>query len=480
MESMRILIVDDDVLTALALQMLVTSMGHDCVDICKDSETAISVSGRIRPDIALVDINIEGQIDGVDTAEILYSKYNVHVLFITAYSDEATLLRVKSSHPFGYILKPYTDQNVRVALTIALYQIDLERTLREKDELLKAALSVTKVGIWRYTSNNDTMFFDASTSSILGLGKTEQYVDAYKIDQIIHHEDLPFFSEEYVRAFKEKGQFELDIRIIRKNDEIRWVRTRGVSSEDPKSGEMFMTGSIVDINDRKILEDKFINIYESNRQEMGQEIHDELGQQLTGLTLLTESLVASLEEKKMPEESKRARKIAERAYSALEDVRRIARNLYPVQITPQGFEDAVLSLAADAEALGGIPCKVENRAGPIYFSNAQATQIFYIIREAINNSIKHSHATQIKIRIFRQENSIMIIVSDNGVGIQEDTAKKGLGLNIMEFRAGRSKGTLRVVNGESGGSEVIINVKESLKKKIEEEYGQDSFTIGEL
>lgn len=480
MESMRILIVDDDVLTALALQMVVSSMGHECVDICRDSETAISVAAHIRPDIALVDINIEGQIDGVDTAEILYSKYNVHVLFITAYSDEATLLRVKSSHPFGYILKPYTDQNVRVALTIALYQIDLERTLREKDELLKAALSVTKVGIWRYNVEKRQIFYDASASSILGLGSTENIIDTQKSEQLIHHEDYPFFIEEYERAVKERGQFELDIRVIRKKNDLRWARIRGVASDDPKSGSIFVTGSIVDITDRKILEDKFINIYESNRQEMGQEIHDELGQQLTGLTLLTESLVASLEEKKISDDADRARKIAERAYSALEDVRRIARNLYPVQITPQGFEDAVLSLAADAEALAGIPCNVENRAGPIYFNNAQATQIFYIIREAINNSIKHSHATQIKIKIYRQEDFIVIIVADNGVGIQEDTAKRGLGLNIMEFRAGRSKGTLRVVNGEAGGSEVIISVKESLKKKIEASFESGTLQKGKI
>jgi PAS domain S-box-containing protein len=480
MESMRILIVDDDVLTALALQMVVTSMGHECLDICRDSESAIAAAAKIRPDIALVDINIEGQIDGVDTAEILYSRYNVHVLFITAYSDEATLLRVKSSHPFGYILKPYTDQNVRVALTIALYQIDLERTLREKDELLKAALSVTKVGIWRYNDGKRAIYLNASASSMLNLGKSEIQIETDKIELLIHPDDLPFFIRKYERAMNEKGQFELDIRIASRKNEYRWLRTRGVSSMEAETGNVYMTGSIVDITDRKILEDKFINIYESNRQEMGQEIHDELGQQLTGLTLLTESLVASLEQKNMTEEADRAKKIADRAYAALEDVRRIARNLYPVQITPQGFEDAILALAADAEALAGIPCVVENRAGPIYFNNAQATQIFYIIREAINNSIKHSQATQIRIRIHREEDSIVIIVADNGVGIQEDTPKKGLGLNIMEFRAGRSKGTLRVLKGETGGSEVVITVKESPKKRKPALQDTDSSLAGNL
>jgi signal transduction histidine kinase len=462
MDSKKILIVDDDAITALSLEKLIEAMGHVCAGRCSTAEDALAIAANERPDIALLDVNIEGEVDGVDTGEILFSRFAVHVLFITAYSDEATLLRVKSSHPFGYILKPYSDQNVIVSLTIAIYQIDLERTLRDKDEFLKVALAATKIGIWRFTPNLHKLYCDESAASILGIEAGDHFSEDSMLPFIVHKDDQAYFLDEYRRAFREKSQFEIDVRIVKNGAETRWVRNKGICSIHSAEEDIYFTGSIVDITDRKFLEDKFINIYEANRQEMGQQIHDELGQQLTGLTLLAESLVSSLEEQALSEEAARAKKIALRAYGALEDARRIARNLYPVQITPQGFEDAIISLASDAEAMGGIPCGVENRAGPIHFNNAQATQIYYIIREAINNAIKHSHATAIRIKMYRREETLNITVADNGIGIPAESLRRGLGMNIMEFRAGMSKGTLMVGKGENGGSEVTISVRDTM------------------
>jgi signal transduction histidine kinase len=469
MDSKKILIVDDDAITALSLEKLTASMGHVCVGRCGSAEAALTIAGNERPDIALLDVNIEGEVDGVDTGEILFSRFGVHVLFITAYSDEATLLRAKNSHPFGYILKPYSDQNVIVALTIAIYQIDLERTLRDKDEFLKVALAATKIGIWRYSPNQKKLYCDESAASILGIAPGDHYMTDNAFPFVVHKDDQAYFIDEYRRAYREKSQFEIDMRIIQNVSETRWVRNKGICSIRTGDEDIYFTGSIVDITDRKFLEDKFLNIYEANRQEMGQQIHDELGQQLTGLTLLAESLVSSLEEQALSEEAARAKKIALRAYGALEDARRIARNLYPVQITPQGFEDAIISLASDAEAMGGIPCGVENRAGPIHFNNAQATQIYYIIREAINNAIKHSHATAIRIKMYRREESLHITVADNGIGIPPEPLRKGLGMNIMEFRAGMSKGTLMVGKGENSGSEITISVRDSTTSSVTEE-----------
>ena len=456
----KILIVEDDAIISSTLRLIIERFGWVCIGECSDAESVLRIVDKEKPDIVLMDVTLHGMIDGIDAAEILKSRFGIHVIFITAYSNPETVNRIRSSQPYGYVLKPFRDEDIFTAVTVALVIREMEQKLKEKDERLAAALSAARVGTWREDNVAGGILLDETICTLIGRDPSLPFITVEEIIACMHPEDRELALTEARRAHSEGSDFEIDIRFVRPDGVIKWVRDRGICFIEHDEKSRYLTGAMVDITERKQLEEKLLNISEAHRQEIGQLIHDELGQQLTGLSFLAESLFGSLKEKGLEAEAVKARTIADRTYGALDDVRRIARSFYPVQINASGFEDALLSLASDAQALSGIRCTCENNAGMIRFDNTRATQIYYIIREAVNNSIKHSHATEILIGISRVKRYVVISIIDNGQGFNPVADGKGIGLNIMEFRANLFKGTLSVNSKPGGGAAVTLTVLE--------------------
>ena len=189
---------------------------------------------------------------------------------------------------------------------------------------------------------------------------------------------------------------------------------------------------------------------------------------------MTESLVALLESHSLTAEAEKARVIADRSYHALDDIRRVARNLYPVQISPDGFADALVTLVCDAQSMSGMDCSFENTAGQLYLDNAQATQIYYIVREAVNNAIRHSSALKIKISVRREGSDIIVSVADNGRGLNPSMPSKGIGMEIMRFRANMCQGEFLVESAGIKGTVIRIAVREKGKEEWEKMHESES------
>ena len=120
MENYRVLIVEDEVFIAEDLRMAIEDLGYDVCEVCYDSESALDAVYRFRPDMVLLDINIEGTLDGIDIARILESNYDIPYLFITALSDSLTIDRIKDLDPLAYIIKPFKEEDLRVSISIGM------------------------------------------------------------------------------------------------------------------------------------------------------------------------------------------------------------------------------------------------------------------------------------------------------------------------------------------------------------------------
>ncbi|MGB6308248.1 MAG: PAS domain-containing protein [Steroidobacteraceae bacterium] len=125
--SPAILIVEDERIVAKDLQRTLADMGYDAFAIAASAEEAVACASAKCPDIVLVDIRIKGQEDGIHTAEILRSKFQASVIFLTAHADEATLDRAKRTEPQGYLVKPVKDAELRSMIEISRYKQQLER-----------------------------------------------------------------------------------------------------------------------------------------------------------------------------------------------------------------------------------------------------------------------------------------------------------------------------------------------------------------
>jgi signal transduction histidine kinase len=131
------MIVEDEGITAMSIKNSLEETGYTVSSVVSTGEEAVKKSGEDRPDLVLMDIVLNGQMDGIEAARHIQSRFNIPVVYLTAYSDDKMIDRVRETTPFGYIIKPFDERELRVAVEIALYKHDIERKLIESERELR-------------------------------------------------------------------------------------------------------------------------------------------------------------------------------------------------------------------------------------------------------------------------------------------------------------------------------------------------------
>ena len=137
----RILVVEDEPVVALDLRTRLTRMGYVVSETVARGEDALVVAETLRPDLILMDIRLRGVMDGISAAEEIRRRFGLPVVYLTAHADEATIDRARITEPFGYILKPFDERELRTVIEMALYKHDDERKLRESERRYATTLS---------------------------------------------------------------------------------------------------------------------------------------------------------------------------------------------------------------------------------------------------------------------------------------------------------------------------------------------------
>jgi two-component system sensor kinase FixL len=203
-----------------------------------------------------------------------------------------------------------------------------------------------------------------------------------------------------------------------------------------------------------------MNIAELERQRIGQDLHDGLGQNLTAVTFLIEAL-----KEKMDGQSGKGIQDIENIESlvsnAIVQTRNLSRMLSPVEMEKNGLRLALDDMAAATEKVYHVSCKVYQNGNFFISENQAATHLFYIAREAVTNSIKHGKAENIIINLIADESGLTMVIRDNGAGagVQEKGIGIGLGLRIMKYRAAVVGADFSAGNRDKGGFEVIVRLR---------------------
>ena len=140
MAGRKILIVEDEAIVALHEEENLKNMGYTVVGKASSGEEAIRKAEETQPDLVLMDIVLKGEMDGIETAGQITTRFNIPVVYVTAYGDETTLQRAKLTEPFGYILKPFKERDLHVAIGIALYRHEMESRVKEMERWFAATL----------------------------------------------------------------------------------------------------------------------------------------------------------------------------------------------------------------------------------------------------------------------------------------------------------------------------------------------------
>ena len=145
MKEASILVAEDENIVAMDLRNRLSSLGYSVAGIAATGEEAVAKAGETFPDLILMDIRLRGDMDGVEAAAEIRSKYQLPVVYLTGQADEHTLRRAKITEPLGYLLKPFDDRELRPAIEIALHKHRVESQLRVKSMELESLLAVARI-----------------------------------------------------------------------------------------------------------------------------------------------------------------------------------------------------------------------------------------------------------------------------------------------------------------------------------------------
>jgi len=169
----RILIVEDEQIVAVDVESQLQCLGYRVVGTAASGEEACRLAAAEEPDLVLMDVRIEGALDGIETAERIRRLRDVPIVFLTAYTDVDTLERAKRIEPYGYVVKPFAQHDLEAALEVALYKAAVDERLRRSHENLQTILDAQRHGTVMLDASGRIRFASRAVRNMAGAGEAE-------------------------------------------------------------------------------------------------------------------------------------------------------------------------------------------------------------------------------------------------------------------------------------------------------------------
>ncbi len=305
-------------------------------------------------------------------------------------------------------------------------------------------------GVCAIDNDYITTFVSSRMSEMLG----------YTVEELLGNSIIPFIESlgrdeaaSYLRGRQLAARERRRLDFLRKDGTIL---PTSVSVSPLTAGDRSDAGAIicvVDITERLQLEQKIQQISSTERHRIGRDLHDDLGQHLTGMAFMSKVLAQKLALKSLVEATD-AEALLTLVNEAIYKTQILSRGLCPMGPGADNFISGLNMLTSKTAMLYGIPCSCTIDSAIMIHDNNQAMQLYFIAKEAINNAIKHGGAKNIAISMTAGDGKISLTIKDDGVGFHEKMIKKGLGLDIMNYRAGMINAWLSINNDSSGGTVV--------------------------
>jgi PAS domain S-box-containing protein len=214
---------------------------------------------------------------------------------------------------------------------------------------------------------------------------------------------------------------------------------------------------IRDLREQQQLKQEISNISDWEQERTGRELHDGLGQRLTGLTMLA-THIKNRFAKKEPKNAQLLEEIILQLKEAAEEISQISHGLAPISITPDGLADALARLVELADPSNQLECHFECISPPLISNQGAAHQLYRIAQEAFNNALKYAGAKKITLSLAEEEGVAKMCIKDDGCGLDlqqlEQGQQKGVGIRIMRYRANSIGATLNIDSSPQQGTEI--------------------------
>ncbi len=313
---------------------------------------------------------------------------------------------------------------------ISLYEEMRENAYHEIDQIWNSA----SIGMWLIDREENIIRVNETLLNMLKLRKGDIIGNKFHIvwQRLNCKDDMEMFK----KALDNNKKYEYE-KTINLNSEYTALLVKSVPFLSNTGEVIGVLESFVDITEKKSIEKEIMNAIETERQRIGQDIHDSLGQKLTGLSYITQAVRNSLKEKSFSE-TKDLEESINIIHELIDHTRKLSKGLHPINLEKFGLISAVKELALDSERIFNISINLDLQDNISINDNDIITNLYYIISESINNSIKHGNAKNIRLSLRSEGQYLILSIKDDGEKKDNDKAghNQGIGLRIMKYRAG--------------------------------------------
>ncbi|MGA1867410.1 MAG: PAS domain S-box protein [bacterium] len=459
MTDKRIMLVEDSAIVLRDLHNSLVNLGYHISSAVTSAEEAIENAYKERPDLIIMDILLGGEMTGIEAAVEIRNHLHIPVIFLSAYDDSKMLDEAKITEPYGYLLKPFSERELHIAIDMALYKVKMEETLRRTQERYKALFDRSSDMV--YIHDFKGKFLDANRTTLDLLGYAQKEIRSLNFTSLLTKDQVKKAFKIF-REVQNTGRQEklTEFRLKTKKGAYLYVET--VASLIYNDGEPYAIQGIArNITERKQLEKEILEISGREQRRIGQDLHDSLGQILTGIAFLNKALEQKLSAESMAAAADAA-EVGKLINEAVAQTRSLARILCPVELNAEGFITALKDLVSNVAEIFNISCTFFYDSSILINDETWAINLYRIAQEAIQNGIRHGNAEHIELHLTAMDDQISLSVKNDGKLLPEGFDKsKGMGIRIMEHRALMIGGCLTINSGADGWTTVTCYLGEA-------------------
>jgi two-component system, NarL family, sensor histidine kinase UhpB len=413
------------------------------------------------PDLVLADYTLPG-FDGLTALRIaLELAPDVPFIFVSGSLGEERAIEALKSGATDYVLKDRLQRLPAVvnrALTEARERRErrqAESALEEQRVLLGTLIDSLPEII--YAVDTDNRIKVVNRALLDTVGKKREQVLGRRLAEVWTEENVADIEAQAATTMRTGRSLTDQERAWMSDDgTVRWFTFTHVPLRDhgTVSG---LVGTVQEVTDRKALEQEILEISNREQRRLGNDLHDGLGQELTGLSLLLKGLEVQLS-REAPQYISQVTKISDLLARAIQSTRSLARGLAPVNLERGGLAEALKHLAARCTDMYSLECSFGN-GGPKLpdLEEGAATHLYRIAQEATTNAARYARARCISIDLHTTARKLQLSIADDGIGLSAGLAQRspGMGLKIMEYRARMLGGSINFEEPGTGTRVVL-------------------------
>lgn len=464
-DLINILLVDDQPQKLLAYEAMLSSLGQRLLRAQSGNQAfELLLSEEIA--VILLDVNMPGM-DGFEAAEMIrqHPRFTkTPIIFVTAVNTtDLDRLRGYEIGAVDYVSVPVIPEILRAKVSVF---VELHRKNRQLERANQSLLEAEQRMRAILETANDAIITVDAQGIIQTANQAAERIFGYPASELIGQNVVVLMPAPWRHEFSDAMNRQLlskSYALNGVNREFQGLRKDGslisleVAVSEAVPGKMF-TGIIRDTSRRKQLEREVTEVAAAEQRRIGQELHDGVSQELTGLTMMATALRERLKQEAPAVESL-GKRIVDGLGNVHKLVRQVSHGLIPVEVDAEGLRAALEDLAERIRQQVGIRCTFHASGSVFVRDSLTATHLYHIVQEAANNAIRHGRPTTIEIQLNAAPDTLVISVSDDGVGLPDEKNRyDGVGIRLMRYRAGMIGGVVHVAPGEEKGTVVTCTL----------------------